>query len=418
MGRRGRTRAVVRRGLGLTFLVGLVLLAWLTYASFTKVFVPVEWVTVRTSHIGLQLNEHADVKLRGVIVGEVREVAVDDGGARLELAMDPEAMKAVPAEVTARILPKTLFGEKYVELVPPGSPSGQMLAAGAVIGPDRSAVGTELETVLDDVYPLLRTIRPARLNATLDAMATALEGRGERLGDNLERLNRYLTALEPHVSTMTHDTRALADVADIYREATPDLMRLLEHTTKTGRTVVLEERALEDFLTQLSTTSTTTREFLEENEADLIRLGEVSRPTLGLLATYSPEYPCLLEGMADWIPRFEDAFGRGEHFEGSAPSLHITLELVPQQRGYSRDDRPVFGDDRGPGCRGLPHPPWDQEDPAPGNDVETGIGSRPGPGSRAPVFDTTSGYAGTEAEQQIIDALVAPVMRRTVDDVP
>ena len=51
----------------------LVLLAGVygTYAIFTKKFADYDEVTLQTSKIGLQLPSRADVKIRGVIVGEV-----------------------------------------------------------------------------------------------------------------------------------------------------------------------------------------------------------------------------------------------------------------------------------------------------------------------------------------------------------
>ncbi len=44
---------------------------------------------VETSRVGLQLPKHADVKLRGVIVGEVRDIRVEGDGAVLDLALNP-----------------------------------------------------------------------------------------------------------------------------------------------------------------------------------------------------------------------------------------------------------------------------------------------------------------------------------------
>ena len=451
MARRSTVRVATRRGLGVAFLVLLLAFGGVVYAGFTKAFTPVDHVTLHASHIGLQLNKRADVKLRGLIVGEVREIGTDEGGgARLELAMEPDKVDVIPRNVTARILPKTLFGEKYVELVPPKNPSGS-LSEGSVIAADSSKVGTELESVLDDVHPLLRTVKPEKLNATLSAMSTALEGRGDRVGDNLVRLNDYLRELEPYVPTLTDDLAELSDVSDIYRESTPDLVRLLENATETGNTVVVKERVLADFLTDLTTASATTRQFLDQNEHGLIRVGEVARPSLELLAEYSPEYACLLDAMAGWVPRMEDAFGKGDHFDGSAPALHIDLELVPQRAAYDRHDRPAFLDDRGPGCRTLPNPPYDQDNPAPLAGIRTGVTNDPGAGSRLPpgtseqqeqrrdersrdersrdelgqpgqpdrdpprtpadevLFGTSSGPAGTAAEQRVVDALLGPV---------
>lgn len=406
-----------RQVLGVAFLALLVFFGWLTYAFFNKSFVRTTDVTLQTSHVGLQLSKHADVKLRGLLVGEVRDVDVDqNGGARIDLALKPETMEAIPANVSARILPKTLFGEKYVELVVPAEPATKRLAAGDVISRDRSSVGIELETVLDDTLPLLRTIKPEQLNATLNAMATALEGRGDDVGENLVLLNDYLKQINPHVPTANDDISKLADVAAIYDDATPDLMRLLENTTKTGNTVVLKKQVLHDFLTDLAATSTTGRTFLEENEASLISVGEISRPTLDLLETYSPQYKCLLEGMANYIPRFEDAFGKGDHYDGSAPALHITLELVPQRQAYDANDKPEFIDDSGPGCHTLPNPPYSQKNPAPASDVQVGIDDDDA--SASGIFNPTSGYAGTKEEQELIDAITGPAMGTSPEDVP
>ena len=65
---------MTRRVLGTAFIGLLCFLLWLTYAFYAKVFVDTVDVKLQTSHIGLQLNRHADVKLRGIIVGEVRSV--------------------------------------------------------------------------------------------------------------------------------------------------------------------------------------------------------------------------------------------------------------------------------------------------------------------------------------------------------
>ena len=60
--------------LGIVFLCLLLGAAYGTYAVFTKKFADYDEVTLQTSKIGLQLPERADVKIRGVLVGEVLDV--------------------------------------------------------------------------------------------------------------------------------------------------------------------------------------------------------------------------------------------------------------------------------------------------------------------------------------------------------
>jgi hypothetical protein len=59
---------MTKRLLGTAFIGMLCFLLWLTYAFYAKVFTDTVEVKLQTSHIGLQLNRHADVKLRGIIV--------------------------------------------------------------------------------------------------------------------------------------------------------------------------------------------------------------------------------------------------------------------------------------------------------------------------------------------------------------
>src|SRR5215204_3607159 len=82
---------------------------------------------------GNQLQEASDVKVRGVIVGDVREVSASAEGATIELAINPDYLEEIPADVTARLLPKTLFGERFVSLELPEQSSDERLADGDVI---------------------------------------------------------------------------------------------------------------------------------------------------------------------------------------------------------------------------------------------------------------------------------------------
>ena len=169
MSARSLVAAGAHRVLGVAFLALLLFGVWATYAVFTKKFVDYVPVTLETSKIGLQLPALADVKVRGVIVGEVREISTDGDGARLELAIKPEKTDVIPANATARIEPKTVFGEKYVEIQIPDAPASEPISAGDVI--TESEVAIEVEELLNDLYPFLRTVQPAELNYTLTAFA-------------------------------------------------------------------------------------------------------------------------------------------------------------------------------------------------------------------------------------------------------
>src|ERR1700756_1527514 len=83
-------------------------------------------VTVLSPRAGLVMNADAKVKMRGVQVGKVDSIELrPNGQAALHLAMDPSQMHLIPANVLVDITSSTVFGAKFVELVPPAAPSPQ-----------------------------------------------------------------------------------------------------------------------------------------------------------------------------------------------------------------------------------------------------------------------------------------------------
>jgi len=283
-------------------------------------------------------------------------------------------------------------------------------------------VSTEVEKVLSDLYPLLRTVQPAELNMTLNALATALEGRGDEIGQNLETVDDYLKRLNPEIPALVEDLRLTASVSDTYADVLPQIGTILHNTVITTGTLEDRSARLNALLNDVADFSGTAQTFLEDNGDNLIRLGDVSRAQLRVLARYSTEFPCLLGGLVNSGKREAEAF-RGF-------TLHIILETLPNQpRGYTAADQPVFGDDRGPTCLHLPNPPWDQSNPVSRQpDFNDGVDSPLGKGTDrvGASYDTGApeqlgdfgGYAGTPQESQLIDNLLAPTLGTPAGDVP
>ncbi len=133
---------------------------------------------------------------------------------------------------------------------------------------------------------------------TLNSLANALEGRGERARRRPSRTSAATsTRSSRSCPPSSEDLVALADVADTYDLAAPDLLRVLGNLTVTSRTVLQKRQQLDVFFSDLTGLSDTTTRVLRSNESALIRSGEVGAPVLKLLATYSPELPCLLQGV-------------------------------------------------------------------------------------------------------------------------
>lgn len=411
------------RALGVVFIGMLALALWLVVAIFNQSFKKFDEVTLVAGTAGLQLPDRADVKIRGVIIGQVLSMeAGGERGAVVELGIEPDKMREIPGNVTAAILPKTLFGEKFVDLTVPSDPAGTPLEAGQTI--EQTDMPVEVERVLNDLYPLLRTIQPAELNYTLNALATALEGRGDTLGETLVTLDAYLRKLNPEVPALMEDIRLLAEVTDVYGDVLPQLAEVLRNTTLTGNTLVEKEQQLTAFLRDLTSFSDTTTEFLNDNGNNIVRLAQVSEPILALLERYSPTSECLLKGLVRQAPRLASTF-RGFVF-------HIDLVVLEQQpRGYTEADRTVYGADNGPDCAQLPNPPIPFGELPNFDDGADGLNKanqRVAPGVDGEVAAATAavgqpnrsrmsvGPSGTPDQKAMFNSLLAPVLDTPVDE--
>ena len=406
------SRAEHRRLLiaGVAFLSVIALLIATSIAIYQKVFDDVTTVTIKADRAGLQLAKFGDARVHGVLVGQIRSISQDGKEAVIEVALEPDAAREIPENVEVQILPTTLFGQKFVSFVAPENPAAASLQDGDVIPSDRVETNVELNRILAELFPLLRTVQPADLNATLNALSTALGGRGEDLGETLDKLDGYLDAIDDHLPTLRKDLVLLAQVADTYNGAAPDLLGVLDNVTVTSRTIVEQRKELDVFFGDVAGLADTSRTVLADNETNLIRIGELTEPVMRLLAVYSPQYPCLLRGLANYRPRLASVF------RGNMIRQYFVFN-TPQYREYDQRDRPVYGEvGHGPWCSGLPYPPV----PIPphaldnGTDMDEHPPTSTLPGT-APSRANASGYAGSPGEQAIVNAMLAGRTGRPAD---
>jgi phospholipid/cholesterol/gamma-HCH transport system substrate-binding protein len=176
-------------------------------------------------------------------------------------------------------------------------------------------------------------------------------------------LSDYLGKVTPSLPDLTADITGLANVSGIYDKAAPDLLAALADLTTTSRTLAEKGQGLSEVFATVTTASADLTNFLAVNKDNLIRLTTAVQPTLDVLAKYAPEYPCLLQQLAEQVPNAELAFGKGSaHPEVS----RVTIEFTSSRGKYLPGvDEPKYADKRGPRCYPkVPHPGvWPQYPP-------------------------------------------------------
>ncbi|ROO85954.1 phospholipid/cholesterol/gamma-HCH transport system substrate-binding protein [Actinocorallia herbida] len=217
-------------------LATVVVLALLGYLAVAKPFAAKgRLITADFGAAGQGLTKSSPVKMRGVTVGRVSEIELaPGGGARLTLRIDEHV--PVPDSAVASLEPESMFGPKFVNLIPgPHEEVGPFLADGATI--ERTSDSLDLTGLLGEADAAVGAMDPAQVAVVVDALAQGLGGAGPNLAGLLDSTETLLG--------VAYDQRGRAEsfLADLAR-----LARLRGIGADTA-TVVTNSTALMETLT-------------------------------------------------------------------------------------------------------------------------------------------------------------------------
>jgi len=160
------------------------------------------------------LNQGADVRAAGVKVGQVSDITLQNGRARVALEVDPAVL---PLHQNARlaIRPVNLLGEYYVEL-DAGSPQRDFMTV-----PEVPVERTEVAVGLQDVINTFN-------DPTSTGLASLLTTLGDGMHDNGARAAAAIKALAPAM-------RRTDDLAGVLREQNAVLNELVDQVQPVAR---------------------------------------------------------------------------------------------------------------------------------------------------------------------------------------
>ncbi|WP_445163364.1 MCE family protein [Mycobacterium sp. Dal123C01] len=348
----GARRSTVRLAAALLASL-LVAFSVLTYLSYTAAFTSTDTVTVSSPRAGLVMDLGAKVKFRGIQIGKVTDISYSRDQARLTLAINSDAMHYIPSNAAVHIAGNTIFGAKSVEFLPPQTPSPTSLRPDAHV--EASAVQLEVNTLFQSLMDLLHKVDPVELNGTLSALSEGLRGHGDDLGALFSGLNTLTRQANPKLPALQEDFRKTAVVTNIYADAAPDLNTIFDNLPTISKTVVDEQKNLNDTLLATIGLSNNAYETLAPAEQDLIDAINRLRAPVKVAADYSPEFGCLFAGIERGIKEFAPLLGvrKAGLFTSSSFVLGSPAYTYPESL-------PQVNASGGPNCRGLPDIPTKQ----------------------------------------------------------
>jgi phospholipid/cholesterol/gamma-HCH transport system substrate-binding protein len=307
-------------------------------------------VIARLPTAGPALGPGSEVEYRGVLVGSLGKLQREPTQAVLTMDIDPGQLTHIPADVTVRLVPRSVFGDLYVDLVPPATVSGH-LQSGDVLAADTTTPSVELNEALDSGYELLTAIQPSKLSETLGSIATALDGRGQKLGDLVTELATYSAEVAPHTSQLIHDITAAGTLSQQIAANSANLFRVLDDSIALTSTIHQDEPSLVKLLNAGPVVATETNHLLAANRQRLNTLVHQLAPVIRILGNNEHNLDATVAGLKAFTVGAAKALGQG-------PYLSVTAALstdVARGKQYTAADCPHYGGLYGPNCRHAAH---------------------------------------------------------------
>lgn len=210
----------------------------------------------------ISLYVGSDVRILGVPVGKVESIEPD--GTTVKVKMSYDGKYDVPADAQALMVAPSIVGDRYIQLTPVYSGRGAVLADGAELPEQRSAVPLELDQIYQSIDDLTVAVGPKGANKNgalsdlLDVAAENFAGQGASLKKTItdlgtltgtlsnnkdelfgtaRKLNSFVTTLSENDDTVRDFNTSLASASTVLAAERKDLATALENLGKAMKKV-------------------------------------------------------------------------------------------------------------------------------------------------------------------------------------
>jgi phospholipid/cholesterol/gamma-HCH transport system substrate-binding protein len=236
----------------------------------------------------------------------VTSVHLVDGEAQVRMALHQD--QKVPTDASATIRPKTLFGEKFVDIDPGGNEArGPYLRNNGVIR--QTTGGFELERVLSDAYPILRAIRPEDVTTLLDTLAKAGQGLGPQINRQIIAFQQISDVSVAHDADTRLFLDDLARLSDALANSAPSLVAGAKDLNVALPDLNSQAGNVTALLDQLSRLSSDAAQILEANRPFLNKSVTEGGKTIQLLYDQRNQLPAVITGLRQFLQVLGEAAG-------------------------------------------------------------------------------------------------------------
>jgi phospholipid/cholesterol/gamma-HCH transport system substrate-binding protein len=213
-----------------------------------------------------------DVMILGVPVGEID--TIEPQPRRVKITFHVDDKYKVPANANAIIISPTLVTARAIQLTPAYT-SGPVMASGAVIPQERTAVPVEFDDLRKQLEKLTDTLQPTQpggvstLGEVVNVAADNLRGQGANIREMIIQLSQTLSALGDHSGDLFGTLKNLSILVKALRSSS-DLLRQLNGNLASATGLLSNDsNEIGNAVKDLNTALDDVRGFVAENRQPL-----------------------------------------------------------------------------------------------------------------------------------------------------
>ncbi len=265
-----------------------------------------------------------DVKVSGVTVGTVSDVALEKG--RVLVTFMVNGKVRLGADTTAHIRTGTLLGQRLLTL----ESSGQgMLRSSDVIPLSRTGAPYSLSDALSEFTANTRDTDTKALNQSLDTLSTTIDRLAPQLSPTFDGISRISKALNERNESLSGLLKSASQVTAILSERSQQVNTLILNANELLG--VLEQRryAIVNLLANTSALSQQLSGLVADNEAELAPALEKLNSVTEMLQRNNDNIGKAMAGLAKFQVTQAEAVNNGFFYNAFVANLNPAQTLQP-----------------------------------------------------------------------------------------
>jgi phospholipid/cholesterol/gamma-HCH transport system substrate-binding protein len=317
-----RGTSLIRAGLIGTVLIVLVIAVGLQPQRLLSMATSVSYQALFTEAGGLTAGN--DVKVSGVKVGTVSDLALRNGKALVTFAVDGKVH--LGTESTAHIRTGTLLGERIMTLEPAGNGT---IRSSDVIPLTRTSSPYSLTEAVSDFTANTAGTDTAMLNQSLDTLSDTIDRLAPKLGPTFDGLSRLSQSLNGRNETLGDLLKSAANVTGILSERSQQVNALILNANDLLGVLEARRYAIVNLLANTSGLAQQLTGLIHDNEQELAPTLQKLNSVLAMLEKNRDNIVKALTGLAKYQVTQGEAVNNGFYYNAFVGNLLPAQTLQP-----------------------------------------------------------------------------------------